>query len=129
MLKDMINLSFIIPAYNASSTIVRCLDSIYALPIEETEFEVIVIDDCSKDHTVQMVEQYATSHSNLTLLRQSENHRQGAARNRGVNNAQGKYIICVDSDDVVEKGIPNALKFALKSDVDVLFCNYYWICY
>ena len=47
--------SFIIPAYNASATIKRCLDSIYALPIEESEYEVIVIDDCSTDNTVELV--------------------------------------------------------------------------
>ena len=85
-------ISFIIPAFNASQTIVRCLDSIYSLVIPETEYEVIVIDDCSNDDTVTVIESYALSHENLTLLRQSENHRQGAARNRGLEIAKGQYI-------------------------------------
>lgn len=75
--------SFIIPAYNASMTIVRCLDSIYKLSLNENEYEVLVIDDCSIDNTVEIVEGYAKRRTNITLLRQLENHRQGAARNRG----------------------------------------------
>ena len=62
------SISFIIPAYNASGTIVRCLDSIYALPIEESDYEVIVIDDCSTDNTVEIVKQFAVKHPNLLLL-------------------------------------------------------------
>ena len=116
--------SFIIPAYNASSTIVRCLDSIYALTLDIADFEVIVIDDCSKDNTIQVVEQYAKQHTNITLLRQSKNHRQGAARNRGVNIAKGKYIIFVDSDDESGKGVINALQLAEKHDLDMVAMHY-----
>ena len=47
-------ISFVIPMYNASSTIFRCLDSIYGLPVDEKDFEVIVIDDCSTDNTVEI---------------------------------------------------------------------------
>lgn len=61
--------SFIIPAYNASKTIVRCLDSIYKLPLNENEYEVIVIDDCSVDNTVDVVVEYALGRTNITLLR------------------------------------------------------------
>ena len=78
----IMRISFIIPAYNASGTIVRCLDSIYVLPIDESDYEVIVIDDCSTDNTVEIVKQFAVKHSNLVLLQQVENHRQGTARNR-----------------------------------------------
>ena len=91
--------SFIIPAYNASSTIVRCLDSIYTLGLAEQDFEVVCIDDCSTDNTIEVIEHYAKKHSNITLLRQARNHRQGAARNRGVSIAKGEYIVFVDSYD------------------------------
>ena len=112
--------SFIIPAYNASNTIVRCLDSIYALLLNVADFEVIIIDDCSKDNTIAVVEEYAQQHTNITLLRQAENHRQGAARNRGVSIAQGKYIVYVDSDDESDKGVVNALRLAEKNDLDMV---------
>lgn len=112
--------SFIIPAYNASGTIIRCLDSIYGLPVEESDFEVIVIDDCSADNTVELVKEYANRHSNLVLLCQPENHRQGAARNRGVAIAKGKYIVFVDSDDETAKGVICAVQMAEEENLDMV---------
>ena len=116
--------SFIIPAYNASNTIVRCLDSIYSLALNVADFEVIVIDDCSKDNTIAVVEEYAQQHTNITLLRQAENHRQGAARNRGVAIAKGKYIVYVDSDDESANGVVDALQLAEKNDLDMVAMHY-----
>ena len=116
--------SFIIPAYNASATIVRCLDSIYTLGLSEQDFEVICIDDCSKDNTISVIEQYAKLHTNLTLLCQPENHRQGAARNRGVAIAKGKYIVYVDSDDESDKGIIDALQLAEENNLDMVAMHY-----
>lgn len=116
--------SFIIPSYNASTTIVRCLDSIYALGLSEQEFEVICIDDCSKDDTIDVIEQYAKQHTNLTLLSQAENHRQGAARNRGVTIAKGKYIVYVDSDDESDKGLLLALQLAETHNLDMVAMHY-----
>lgn len=113
-------ISFIIPAYNASATIKRCLDSIYALPIEESLFEVIAIDDCSTDNTVELVKEYAGRHSNLVLLRQNENHRQGAARNKGVTISKGKYIAFVDSDDESANGVIAAAQMAEDKDLDMV---------
>ena len=116
--------SFIIPAYNASTTIVRCLDSIYTLGFSEQEFEVICIDDRSTDNTIEVIEQYAKQHSNLTLLCQSENHRQGAARNRGIAIAKGKYIVYVDSDDESDKGVVKALQLAEVHELDMVAMHY-----
>ena len=116
--------SFIIPAYNASNTIVRCLDSIYTLALNVADFEVIIIDDCSKDNTIAVVEEYAKQHTNLTLLCQAENHRQGAARNRGVAIAKGKYIVYVDSDDESDKGVLLALQLAETHNLDMVAMHY-----
>lgn len=116
--------SFIIPAYNASNTIIRCLDSIYALGLAEQDFEVICIDDCSIDNTIELIGKYAKQYANLTLLCQAENHRQGAARNRGVSIAKGKYIIFVDSDDESAEGVVDALHLAEKNDLDMVAMHY-----
>lgn len=113
-------ISFVIPMYNASSTILRCLDSIYGLPVDEKDFEVIVIDDCSTDNTVELVKEYACIHLNLVLCCQPENHRQGAARNRGVALSKGKYIVFVDSDDESSKGVINAVRLAEDNCLDMV---------
>lgn len=117
--------SFIIPAYNASKTIVRCLDSIYKLSLNENEYEVIVIDDCSVDNTVDVVEKYASERTNMTLLQQLENHRQGAARNRGVSVSKGRYIVYVDSDDEIAVGVLYALQLAEANELDMVAMHYY----
>lgn len=118
-------LSFIIPTYNASSIVDHTLDSIYSTSLFEKDFEVIVVDDCSTDNTCELIEQYAKLHSNLQLLRQSKNHRQGAARNRGLEVAKGEYITFVDSDDIILEGIVDALETAQKNKVDLVYCSCY----
>ncbi len=121
------NLSFIIPAYNASDTIERTLDSIVCCSIPESEYEIIIVDDCSTDNTFQLCKNYSLRHTNIRILQQKENHRQGAARNRGVQEANGDYIMYVDADDIVMDGVKEAVNQALALDVDVLFCNYLWM--
>lgn len=116
--------SFIIPAYNVSKTIVRCLDSIYRIGLLELEFEVLCIDDSSTDNTIEVIQQYAKQHTNLTLFCQSENHRQGAARNRGISIAKGKYIVFVDSDDESDKGVLQALQVAEEYQLDMVAMHY-----
>ena len=113
-------ITFVIPAYNASQTVTRCLDSVYALPLNENEFEVLAIDDCSTDNTLEVMEEYQKKHLNLILIRQPENHRQGAARNLGMERAKGDFIVFVDSDDEVEEGILHALKMAVDRQLDMV---------
>lgn len=114
-------LSFIIPVYNGSEFIVRCLDSICNLDISVQEYEVIVIDDCSTDNTRDVVRGYMTSHPQVHLLCQPENHRQGAARNKGVAAAKGRYVAFVDADDIVLSGMVSAYLTAQKTDADMVY--------
>jgi len=120
------DISFIIPAFNAAKTIFRAIDSIFALGLD-INYEIIVIDDCSTDNTLEVVNNIRKQHSNITLLQQRQNHRQGAARNIGIKNASGNYIMFVDADDVVETGLIQAINQANSSRVDILFCNYVWM--
>lgn len=113
-------ISFVIPAFNAHDYIIRCLDSIYALKSELPDFEVIVIDDASTDNTTEIVRRYASYHNGLKLLCQQENHRQGAARNRGVSEAQGDFIVFVDSDDETSHGVVSAIRMARENDCDMV---------
>ena len=118
--QSMKRLSFIIPVFNGVKTIHKCLDSIFHLPFEQNDFEVIVIDDCSTDETIRIVEEYSSNKTNLILLKQDENHRQGAARNRGISIASGRYIAFIDSDDEVSYGIVSALRLAEKENLEMV---------
>ena len=73
------------------------------------KFEVIVVDDCSIDNTLAILHNYAAKRKNLHVLNQAQNHRQGAARNRGLHEAKGEYVMFVDADDLVESGVPSAI--------------------
>ena len=121
----MMKLSYIIPTYNATGTVCQTLDSIYSASLAEQDFEVIVVDDCSQDGTCAFVEQYVKKHSNLRLLRQSQNHRQGAARNRGLEVAKGDYVTFVDADDIVLEGVISALQIAEQGKIDLVYCSRY----
>jgi len=115
-------LTYILPSYNCSGLVIPCLDSIYATGLDESEFEVVITDDASTDNTLEVLEGYASCHSNMTVLRQERNHRQGAARNRGLQVARGRYITFVDSDDRVTPDMALALREAIANDVDI-FCG------
>lgn len=95
-------LSIIIPAYNAEAYLPQCLDSILAQ--EHSGCEVIVVDDGSTDGTATLLERYP----DVKVVHQ-ENRGMSTARNRGLDEAQGEYILFVDSDDLLTDGALKAL--------------------
>lgn len=112
--------SFIIPCYNSASTIHHCLDSIYALAIPESEFEIIIVDDGSTDETGEIVKEYGRGHDNLKQIRHLVNRNLGAARNTGLAAAKGNYIAFVDSDDEVVSGMAQALNLTKNRGLDMV---------
>ena len=93
--------SIIIPAYNAEAYLSRCLDSIFSQEFDD--YEVIVINDGSTDNTANILSEYSSKHPNLQVLTQS-NQGMATARNRGLEVAQGDYVLFVDSDDQITEG-------------------------
>lgn len=89
-------LSFIIPVYNSSDTLSRCVDSILAL--EQQDYEIILVDDGSKDESGKLCDEYAEKYPFIKVIHQS-NQGQAAARNAGLDIAAGEYILFCDSDD------------------------------
>lgn len=92
----MIEVSVIIPAFNAEKTLRRCLDSILS---QNVILEIIVVDDCSTDGTAALCESYAECDERVRLLRNSENIGQGLSRNHGIEAARGTFLAFVDADD------------------------------
>ena len=100
----MVKFSIIIPVYNSEQYLEECLDSVLNQTFED--FEVICIDDGSTDDSKAILEDYANKDSRIKIYSQ-ENKGQGAARNYGMELAEGKYINFLDSDDYLT---PNTLK-------------------
>lgn len=113
--------SVIIPMYNAEKFVRQCLISVLASKF--TDYEVLVIDDCSTDNSVDEVKKVLPHFDGRLKLLSTEKNSGGASvpRNVGINHAVGKYLTFVDSDDML---VPTALgeffKLAEKFQADVI---------
>ena len=105
-------ISVIIPAYNAARTIRRCIQSV--LEQTYTEWEMIIVDDGSKDDTLGICQSY--DDSRIRVLHK-ENGGVSSARNMGLNFAQGDYIAFIDSDDFIETDYLQHLSHGLGADI------------
>ena len=114
-------ISFIIPVYNGQDTIIPCVESIRAQMKDNSDYEIIIVDDCSKDDTREVITSYAKSYPQVKLFCQPQNRRQGAARNRGLKESTGEYITYIDADDLVLDGFSEALQIALKTKADMVY--------
>jgi len=118
-MKD-IKFSIIIPAYNAEQFIQDSINSI--LNQTYSNYEILVIDDCSTDNTYNIVKKY----SSIKLLQTPVNSRQGAARNIGLNNCSGDYILFLDADDILFDNLvlENLLTIIQeKNSPDIIYCG------
>ncbi len=115
----MIDLSIVVPLYNTEEYIARCLDSLLNQDIPDDKYEIIVINDGSKDNGKQIVEKYANQYAQIKLFDQP-NKGLSITRNRGLELAQGQYVYFIDSDDFVS---PNSLlriiEYMKKHDLDI----------
>lgn len=93
--------SIIIPVFNTEKYIERCLKSC----IEQTysNIEIIVVDDCGQDQVTQIVERYAKEDARIRIVRNQRNLGVFYTRINGTKNAEGDFLIYVDSDDFIEK--------------------------
>ena len=113
-------LSIIVPIYNLEKFITPCLESIVKISLPTDEYEIIAINDGSKDRSLEVAQKFALDYHNITVLTQ-DNVGVGAARNLGVKFAKGDYIWFVDGDDLINSDkAAAAVEEALAHNVDVL---------
>lgn len=109
-------LSIVIPLYNCEAVITRCLESIDVV----NGMEIIVVDDGSTDHGADVVRSYADNHPHVRII-SKKNGGASSARNVGIDNATGDYLMFVDADDyLVSGGLEKLLSLAEKENADVL---------
>ncbi|WP_207666090.1 MULTISPECIES: glycosyltransferase [Clostridia] len=102
-------LSIIVPVYNVEKYIEKCLQSIFSQLTQEVE--VIIVDDCTSDASIEIAERLSNGLGNVRIVRREKNGGLSAARNSGLENASGKYVWFVDSDDYICDG---AIAFLIK---------------
>lgn len=115
--------SIIMPAYNCQDFIGKAIESV----INQTyqNWELIVVDDCSSDQTVEIITNYANQESRIVLKRNKENRGAAYSRNKGIKYAQGEYIAFLDSDDLWDqKKLEMQIDF-MKKNKSLFSCTYY----
>ena len=119
--------SIIIPMYNAEKYIGECLNSILVQTF--TDYEIIIVDDCSTDNSLELVKSYIPKFGGRLIIAQLNNNSGNAAmpRNVGIELSHGEYLFFVDSDDALT---PTALSelypIAKKFDAEILYYNGYY---
>lgn len=120
--------SVIIPIYNVAPYIVSCLDSVYHQTHQN--LEVILVDDCGTDNSMEIVNQYLTPDKlQITkIIHHEKNRGLSAARNTGIEHATGKYLLFVDSDDSISlNAISLMVKMAEEYNLQLVIGEYYKI--
>lgn len=115
-------ISIIVPVYNCEKYIERCINSI--LKQTYKNIEVLLINDGSKDKSLQICERYAQK-DNRIIVFEKENEGVSSARNLGIEKSHGEFITFVDSDDYLEENFcEEMLERAYKYSVDYVTCGY-----
>lgn len=114
-------ISVIVPVYNVELYLSKCLDSI--LEQEYDNMEIILVDDGSTDNSGNLCDFYANK-SNLIKVIHKKNGGLSDARNVGIDNSNGEYLVFIDSDDFIDKNLIKYLHSLIKKyDADISICD------
>ena len=120
----MIQLSIIVPVYNVELYIRSCIESIFKQGLDENLFEVIIVNDGTKDRSMEVIQNIIRQHSNIIVINQ-KNQGLSVARNNGIAVANGEYILMLDSDDLlIDSSLKPILEIAIASKSDIVSTDY-----
>ena len=114
-------LSVIIPVYNSEKYLAQCLQSVCNQDLPRKDYEILVINDGSKDFSEGIIISFQQKYNNIIYINQ-ENKGVSAARNAGLEQAKGDYITFIDSDDeIYENTLGCMYSYAVKNNLDLLY--------
>lgn len=115
-------LSVIIPCYNEEATLAHCLDSVLAIAGGELSLDIVIVDDASRDRSVEIATQYAQKHAMIRVLRHAVNGGKGAALKTGFAQARGDYVVVQDADlEYNPQDLRRMVVFLQNDEADVVF--------
>jgi len=119
-------LSIVLPVYNTAKYLEQCIDSILSQTFED--FELLAIDDCSTDNSLQILRQYEQKDSRVQVLKNKNNEGLSMVRNLGISKAQGKYISFVDSDDFLDVSMYERMMHeAMANNAEIVVCGHNYV--
>jgi poly(ribitol-phosphate) beta-N-acetylglucosaminyltransferase len=123
--------SIIVPTFNLEPYITDCLESIESQTISKESFELIIIDDCSSDATCSKITDFFKNSTITSQFHQlPDNQGPGAARNVGINNAKGIFLLFVDGDDCLSENCLEEIEKVINecpNDVDAIAYNWAYL--
>ncbi len=118
--------SVIVPVYNVEEYLAQCLDSLLNQTYQD--FELVVVDDVSKDSSLQIAREYAQKHPRIRLVEHEVNKGLGGARNTGIEKAEGEYLIFLDSDDYLrEDSLELIHQQITQKNADIVEYCFFWV--
>ncbi len=115
-------ISILVPVYNVGDYLSRCLDSILGQTFKD--FEIVIVNDGSKDHSQKIAQKYAERHDCIRLYNY-KNAGISTTRNRLLEHASGDYVMFVDSDDYIHpKTLETMMNIMIQRDCDIVCCGY-----
>lgn len=124
-MKNDVLISVVMPNYNGHRFVEQAIDSVLSQTYQN--FELLIVDDCSKDDSLQLIKRKAQSDSRIRVISLEKNAGVANARNVGIREAKGKYIALLDNDDLwTADKLERQLAIAEKG-ADIVYCSYDFI--
>lgn len=123
-----LKISVIIPTFDIANELVDCLESLRNQSMHKNLYEVIIIDDCSSDDTFEIAQCYSAKETNIRCYRLNTNEGPGIARNKGIDEAKGEFIVFLDGDDILpDYALESLENIAVKHQSDTVTFNWAYI--
>ena len=120
----MLKISFILPCYNTGKYLCQCVKSLLAQGFDKDEYEIICVDNAATDNTAELLKELSVKYPGVKVVTLPVNKCSGGAYNAGLEVAQGKYVLFVDSDDYLKENSVLPLIEKMESNLlDALFFN------
>lgn len=116
-------ITIITPSYNSSQLISATINSVLSQSF--SDWEMIIVDDCSSDNSVEVIESFVVRDSRIKLIQLTKNSGAAVARNAAIKAAQGRYIAFLDSDDVwLPEKLEKQVMFMQKNNYHFTYAAY-----
>ena len=116
-------ISIIVPVYNSEKYLPDTINCILKQTYDK--FELILVDDCSKDNSVKLIKEFMKKDERIKLIELMKNRGSATARNIGIDNALGKYLAFIDSDDLWDNDkLEKQVKFMKEKDIAFSYTSY-----
>ena len=112
-------LSIVIPVYNTEKYLEKCLASCVNQEAKRADYEIVVVDDGTKDNAMEIARRFQDNYSNIKIYSQ-ENFGLSAARNMGLSHCSGDYVWFVDSDDYIDKKSLSLIFNKIEENPDII---------